>query len=116
MAVYESPGNQKKLIVDIFNTPVNAGSNLFTNDISVYQDTEKIRATIAVDSNAKFDIQDTLSGTTVSYTLNNGNALNASVYDTFDIEADSSHSYNFQLQTACTVLMCRVFTLGGLTP
>lgn len=88
----------------LFNTSAQtANSDLFDSDISTDNDPSNLRVTVSVQSASILNVQETVSGNTVDYDLNGGNALSADELHVFDIPARTDGSYNFQLETGVAI-------------
>lgn len=97
----------------IFNTAVNANTNILGAGISPTNSPSILRVTICLNTGAVFNAQITRGGTTIAFRFNGGTALAAGAGYTFDLPWRSGDAVNFQVEAADTVCLLNADEVGA---
>jgi len=99
----------------IFNTSVSANTNIFSSDLTPTNSPTVFRIYATFGAAGTLTVKRTKSATTISETLNGGNALSANAAYIFDIIVESGETINLQYSVAATALVLKVIELPVMT-
>jgi len=99
----------------IFNTSVSANTNIFSNNLTPTNSPTVFRIYATFSAAGTLTVKRTKSATTISETLNGGNALSANAAYIFDIIVESGETINLQYSVAATALVLKVIELPVMT-
>lgn len=100
----------------VFDTAVNANTDILGDDLSPTVSPAIFRVSIAVDTAAVLNAQVTRSGNTVAYEFNQGNSLAAGSLFQFDHAVRDASEINYQVETGGTVLLLNVDEVQAEAP
>jgi hypothetical protein len=98
----------------VFNTSVNANTNIFASDLSPTNSPTTFRIYACFSVSGVLTVRRTKAGTTVSEQLNGGNALTANAAYMFDVPVESDETVNVQYSVNATALKLAILEIPGV--
>jgi hypothetical protein len=98
----------------VFNTSVNANTNIFASDLSPTNSPTTFRIYACFSASGVLTVRRTKAGTTVSEQLNGGNALTANAAYMFDVPVESDETVNVQYSVNATALKLAILEIPGV--
>ena len=96
----------------VLNASVSAGTDIFSSALSVSQPS-KIKIIVVASASGVLTLEITSGTTTVSGSLNSGNALTANAWYEFEIDLSSGISINLQYSVSATMTIFVIATPLG---